>query len=437
MTDEKGTRRVTETDGRAAMRARLIAAGLDPEEVAATLRGPRNLSIAETLPDALTALRRETRSYKTWGPYLQILAGGLPDDCPCPCPACSTGPCGCARGLGGHSASCQPPRDEPDLDCAARYAGVGQLDVTDLKADHVIDGAWWAERRGLKRTVRRNARRKQQHRVLLTADGRGAREQFIQACRWFGEWLLRREAIAANPAKRVKLPRRREAEARALDAAEFVEVYQVAVTTGRDPELDGLILRHLLIHAQRRGGLLHSVAGGIDLEAGSIRYWDQKRRQWRSRPSAPTHLTDLVAHVLGRGNRIAAPPDAPEGERRHGVPAIGEDDPLFYHPPIDTFDDDGYFVSREVRPVSRKRVESLFARVRRHLDWADRRGLRCHDVRHTSGRMVYKAADQQMARLHLAHDAASTTDHYLTEQMAELAKLKCLLFEPPPDLRTG
>jgi hypothetical protein len=41
---------------------------------------------------------------------------------------------------------------------------------------------------------------------------------------------------------------------------------------------------------------------------------------------------------------------------------------------------------------------------------------------------VYKAADEQMARLHLAHDAASTTDHYLTEQLAALARLKEALF---------
>jgi hypothetical protein len=59
--------------------------------------------------------------------------------------------------------------------------------------------------------------------------------------------------------------------------------------------------------------------------------------------------------------------------------------------------------------------------------------LRCHDVRHTSGRMVFKAADQQAAKLHLAHDGGSTTDHYLKERLDELAKLKQQLFERPVD----
>jgi len=57
--------------------------------------------------------------------------------------------------------------------------------------------------------------------------------------------------------------------------------------------------------------------------------------------------------------------------------------------------------------------------------------LRCHDIRHTSGRMVYKAADPQMAKLHLAHDSGSTTDHYLTEHLEGLAMLKEQLFSAP------
>lgn len=44
--------------------------------------------------------------------------------------------------------------------------------------------------------------------------------------------------------------------------------------------------------------------------------------------------------------------------------------------------------------------------------------------------MVYKAADQQMAKLH-PHDGGGTTDHYLTEHLEELAKLKEQLSSAP------
>jgi hypothetical protein len=46
--------------------------------------------------------------------------------------------------------------------------------------------------------------------------------------------------------------------------------------------------------------------------------------------------------------------------------------------------------------------------------------------------MVFKAADQQAAKLHLAHDGGSTTDHYLKERLDELARLKEELFSAEP-----
>ena len=180
----------------------------------------------------------------------------------------------------------------------------------------------------------------------------------------------------------------------------------------------------------RRGALLDSTCEGLDVANCAIRYWDQKKKTSRWRPTTRTHLADLVTHAIVRGPRVAAPPDATEEERRHGIPALTATSPVFYSRPVDTFDENGYFVSRTVRPITRKRIESLFTRIRRHLAWTENVELRCHDIRHTSGRMIYKAADQQMAKLHLAHDGGTTTDHYLKERLDELAKLKTALFEP-------
>jgi hypothetical protein len=69
-------------------------------------------------------------------------------------------------------------------------------------------------------------------------------------------WLVDEEKTSANPALKVKLPPRPDAPARSLTGEEFGEVYGVAVSTGEDPTLDGLLLRHLLIQAVRRGGVL-------------------------------------------------------------------------------------------------------------------------------------------------------------------------------------
>lgn len=422
---------------REAMRAALLAQGFDPAAIDTMLTAaaePEVDRVRQSVADAIKAMRKhQPRSEKTWAPYLQMLADGLPQMCPCPCPACAYGPCPCPGGTGGHHDSCLMPNGEPYDDCAERFLGVPDMATNKVNREVVEDAAWWVERRGLKRTVARNVKREGQGRNLLHSDGRGARESFIQACRWMFTWLVDTDRVSSNPAEKVKLPSRQEAPARSLTPEEFVEVYGVAVSTGQDPVLDGLILRHLLIQAVRRGALLGLTCEGLKVASCEIGYWDQKKSTWRYRPTTRTHLADLVTHAIIRGPRVAAPPDAPEEQRRQGIPALTASSPVFYAQPVDTFDENGYFVSRKARPTARKHIEVLIARIRRNLPWTENVELRCHDIRHTSGRMIYKAADQQMAKLHLAHDGGSTTDHYLKDRHDELAKLKQQLFEPRRD----
>ena len=95
-----------------------------------------------------------------------------------------------------------------------------------------------------------------------------------------------------------------------------------------------LLLRHLLIQAVRRGGLLGLQYGGLDVEGCRIGYYD-KRKTWRYRPTTRTHLTDLITHAITRGPRLPAPPDASE-ERQHGIPALTQTSPVFYGWPDDT-----------------------------------------------------------------------------------------------------
>jgi site-specific recombinase XerD len=429
MGDSHGRPSTEPTSDRQQILDRMVAAGFSLEEIEAAGLLPAvstDRTVATLVADALTELQRgNPGSHRTWAPYLRILKDGLPDVCPCPCEACATGPCLCSD---GHHAGCTPPEEEKDLDCGARYGGAGGRGVDSIVRKDIDDLAWWARRRALKRTVARNAKRAAAGDPPHLSDGRGAAEAAIQGCRWLFNWLIDNEVTDKNPALKVELPSRQERPARSLEAAELLEVYRTAVTTGQDPDLDGLLLRHQLIHAVRRGGLLGATAGGVDAAAVNLTYWDPKRQTHRTRPSTRAHIAHLLAHVLERGPRVPAPADAPDHLRRTGLPAIGDKDPLFYRRPVDTFDPDGYFVSRETRPVTRKHVEALFTRIKRHLPWARRQQLRPHDLRHTSARLVYRASDEQMARLHLAHDAGSTTDHYLAEHFEQLAKLKEALF---------
>jgi hypothetical protein len=211
---------------REAMRTSLIAQGFDPlvvEAMLPPLQAPKDsYQVRQAVAEAITAMRQDLpRSEKTWAPYLQLLVDGLPDMCRCPCPACASGPCPCPGGADGHADTCAMPADELHTDCAQRYTGVPDLPVKKVARSTLAEAAWWAERRGLKRTVARNQAREQQGRPLLGSDGRGAREQFLQASRWMFSWLSDEEKVKTNPAKKIKLSPRQEAGARSLTDEEF------------------------------------------------------------------------------------------------------------------------------------------------------------------------------------------------------------------------
>ena len=119
----------------------------------------------------------------------------------------------------------------------------------------------------------------------------------------------------------------------------------------------------------------------------------------------------LLAHVLERGSGWRLRTTPPRSCAAAGCPRSATRTRCSTAGPSHTYDEDGYFVSRQVRPVTRKHIENLFDRIKRRLPWAQRHGLRPHDIRHSSARLLNRPPHQQMARLHLAHDAGSTTDH--------------------------
>ncbi|MBB3084203.1 hypothetical protein [Geodermatophilus sabuli] len=95
---------------------------------------------------------------------------------------------------------------------------------------------------------------------------------------------------------------------------------------------------------------------------------------------------------------MAAPTDAGEDLRRAGVPEISADDPVFYRRPIDTFDAEGYFVSRQVRPLTARTLTSLFVRVRREAGSVGP-SVTASSIRHLSARLVHQAARADATRV--------------------------------------
>ncbi|GAB4061422.1 tyrosine-type recombinase/integrase [Catellatospora paridis] len=238
-----------------------------------------------------------------------------------------------------------------------------------------------AERMKEQLVIRRNAR-----------GGRSAAEHLIASLR-----CLYRSAVAdglildrANPALRVAKPRRLASTRRALRAGELEQIRRAAEETGKDPDLDTLLID---LHSQtacRRGGAL--ALRGCDLDASQcLVRLREKGGTERWQPVSPSLMSRLLAH---------------EGER-------GVDDPL------------GQLLrSRKGEPVTRRRYDSLWLQIGKHLPWVAVQQVSTHWLRHTTLTWVERTFGYGIARAYAGHDGkgnAGATATYVRADVYEVA----------------
>jgi integrase len=132
--------------------------------------------------------------------------------------------------------------------------------------------------------------------------GRGSAEHLVGALR-----CLYRFAVAdgimtndENPAACVPKPRRLLSTRHALPDHRLTEIFEVAATTGDDPALDALVLRLHAETACRRGGALALTPGDLDREQCLV-LLREKAGTMRWQPVSPTLMRHLITHAESRG----------------------------------------------------------------------------------------------------------------------------------------
>jgi integrase len=233
--------------------------------------------------------------------------------------------------------------------------------------------------------------------------GRTAAENFIAAMRCLYRHAENDGTIdeRRNPARRVTKPRRNKSTRRALPDARIAELNDIVSSTGDDPELDALIIRLHKETACRRGGALALRPRDLDHEQCLI-YLREKDETTRWQPVSPTLMRHLLAQVEERGT----------GHR---------DDQLLRYA-------DG-------TPITRRRYDYIWKRVRQHLDWANRLQISAHWLRHTTLTWVERNFGYAIAHAYAGHtDAAdNATSTYIKADVAEIATaLSALTGEPHP-----
>ncbi|MGN2638566.1 tyrosine-type recombinase/integrase [Nocardia takedensis] len=203
-----------------------------------------------------------------------------------------------------------------------------------------------------------------------------------------------------NPTTRLRRPRQRRGQRRALQEPRLAELIRVAASTGRDPELDNLLLRLHIETACRRGGAL--ALRPMDLDPGqSLVLFREKGDTYFWHPVSPTLMKALLGHA-----------------RRRGAPHDGQ-----------------LLRNRRGRPITRRHYDGLFVRVGRHLPWVRQHGISIHWLRHTTTTWVERHFGTAVAAAYARHSVTGNgvTALYTVATIEEVAvALSYMTGEPHP-----
>lgn len=233
--------------------------------------------------------------------------------------------------------------------------------------------------------------------------GRHAGEHVIAAAR-----ALFNRAIAdgfidpgASPAHQVAKPRRLPNTRRALTAEELAQINEAARATGDDVVLDALLLRLHTETACRRGGALGLRLMDLDVRNGQVQLTEKGGTQ-RWQPIT----VDLARHLLALARaRGAVLPTDKLLRYRHG------------------------------RPLTSRRYDHLWKRLRERLPWVAVQWISTHWLRHTTLTWVERNFGYGVARAYAGHTDSTgpATTTYIKGQIHEVAAaLSAMTGQPHP-----
>lgn len=233
-------------------------------------------------------------------------------------------------------------------------------------------------------------------------EGYQAQRSAVQAWRKFFAVAVADKLVTDNPASRCPMERRRPSARRGLTRDEVVALYDVVAGGGDDPELDCLIVRTCLETGARRDGLVTLTLGSVN-PARQTLLLHEKGNQSRELPITPTLAKALLSHAADRG-------------------ATATEDPLLRY--------------RSGRPLSRRRFNTLFARVQAAAPFPDAASVSAHWLRHTAVTWVERAGGEATAAAFAGHAPAQSrvTGLYTTAATVEVVRAWHQVWQEPHPL---
>ncbi len=392
----------------AAIAALMDAHGLTAADVAEQLASDGAVVAHRTVADHLKGLRASLgegtgRGYNT---HFNRFEHGIVRLCDGTCRTCSAwedrqAACSCTCSTCERSAlEWSPAADRPMRN--------GEFSRSELEPFAVL-----AQRLARRKALLDNRHRAQRGLEPKPDHGQGGREMAVSALRCLFERAIDDELIDRNPAEKLDKGTRGEPRRRALKEPELVELLDVIVSGGDDPELDLLITWAELELGSRRGGVLALTVGGLSRHRQTARLFEKGSRE-REQPMSLDLLEELLAHAARRGGPRCEP-GKPDFDPAASALYFKDSTPEHPH------------------PLTSRRFDTLHVRLQKALPWANEMGYSGHAMRHTLGTAVERLFGAKVAEAVLGHGPKKPTDIYTQARLEDRAKaISAITGKPHP-----
>ena len=388
----------------------------------------------------------------TYAPYAKFVIHGYPNLCSCFCRKClasfkgdsSWTPCACVTaGVCACRKSDLDTGEVKTTSCLEQCAGLG-----DQRVGSVLLADWeilchWAQLRAQKRTAVRNLKRSDAGRPTFAYDGRGAAEAVSALGRQFYRLAAGHKipGVQRHTLETLSVKGRVDIVPRSYSVEQLEELWQALFTSGSDDaDLDMMIVWFLLKTGSRRAGSIGLTIGALLFSAGKIRL-GEKDGKVDEQPVTRELLQSLLTHALQRGDILATKKDGsvwkPDGldiaditieHVLNRVVKLRTGEPVFYYKnwaplteevvgpdgrkkKVRLLDPQGELIYAP-HPITRKRFQTLWDRLKRELPWLDESHGRPHDLRKTMGTFVERAFGHAVAQAWLRPKIVGTTPTY-------------------------
>jgi integrase len=432
---------MNETDNFETALSTLRAMGIEPAVFAARLAasGEQHVENTQNLRDyvqgsVLAGLSKGKR--KTWEPYMRFLIEGYDKLCACfcdeclnffagnsqwtPCPCVTKGTCSCTSekltvgSVRAHS-------------CLEHCAGLGDKALRDIKKTDLATMANWAQLRAQKRTARRNRNHSAQGRSTFSYDGRSALELFRDATSCIYKLAIDDDVpgVTRNLALTLRLKPRPGAVARAYSDTQVEELWQAVFSSGGDDtQLDMLLVWFLFETGSRRSGPIGIRVGDLLFNSMKVRL-SEKNGKVDEQPVSPALMSALLSHALSRGEVLLSNPlslGVDEINIGHVIArqvTLRTDEPVMYYKrPLKTASNP----NPQPHPLTVRKFDSLWRRLKKDLPWLDEIHGRPHDLRKTSATYIERAFGHSVAKAFLRHSVNGVTDLYTASNAEEVER---------------